>query len=303
MLFDIVFVAVIALQWLATFLLFLLKKPLVAPQPTGVHKFLKTTFFVYLLFLGVIILKLAHLVSLMYSLNHKVLSQDVFLRLLLYVAWQISAAALIFWLLMQLNLKKSYLNRFAISLSKKIFAALVFVNVWDSIGSIVLYLLLLSALLTTGLSGAPTTFLFQEPTGQWWILSGLLIILFVLFLSFWMLRKNISQQNLVLYGLSYLLLLVFSLFTVFRYRLVIFPEVGQVFTEFYLFLGVFFWVLLFVLSAVLFTLLFQLYRNKKYLKSELEFQFLIYHLSQLQLLSSSGLVLMVLIPVVFFIYF
>ncbi|MHB2156549.1 hypothetical protein ACX8XN_19425 [Calditrichota bacterium GD2] len=304
LLFDYLFIISIGWEWLAIFLLFLLKGRLIGKETEdNLKQKAWASALISGLFLGVIFFKMIHLAALAYPLQQKFLNHNLVVLLSVYFLWQLVVMALFFWLLMQLSLKKNYQYRVELSLTQKLFAGLILLAVWDIIGAVVLYWLLMSELsfIYAQMNSLPLA--ADEPSRQIWILLGLITSFVMALFANWLIKKSVKKNNLLLYGVSYLILTLFCLTVIFYYRGLVFPDVENLFNQFYLFWTAFVWIIIFLFGAIIFLLMIQMYYNKKYLKSGFQYRFLMYRMSQLHLVSEAGMALILLIPVIFFIYF
>ncbi len=303
MLFDYIFVIGFLLEWISVLLLFLLKSKLLTVKQQNASKSNHALSLLTIAFGLVIFLKLLHVLLFVFQFNHKSIESTLLLPITIYVLWHLMLAAFFFYLLIKFTFRNHFQDRFANALSKRIFAEMVFLAVWDIVVGLLIYLVLSGRLWLSQLKPYSLSVPFEEPIGQIpFLVVGLGLIL-VSIVSFFKIKKEATRFNLVFYSLSFLGLILFSLFTLLNYRFLIFPNFENLFNQFYLFLAVASWLIIFMLSVILFSLMIQLYVNKKYLKSGFQLQFLFFNLSRAHLLSETGMTLIVLMVVFFFIYF
>ena len=303
MLFDYFFIIGLLVEWVSVLLLFLLKSKLLTVKQQNTSKSNLALSLVTIAFGLVIIFKLLHVLLFVFQFNHKSIAPSLLLPITIYVLWHLILSAFFFYLLMKFTFKNHFQDRFVNALSKRIFAKMVFLAVWDMAGSLLIYLVLTGRLWLSQLKPYSLSFPFKEPLGEIPLLMVGLGLIIVSIVSFFKIKKEITRFNLIFYSLSFLGLILFSFFTLLNYRFLIFPYFENFFNQFYLFLAVASWLIIFLLSVILFSLMIQLYVNKKYLKSGFQLQFLFYNLSRAHLLGETGMTLIVLIVVFFFIYF
>ena len=300
--FDVVFIISVILEWFCIFILFLYKNVFTNPNfNSNTYRFAKSiTNFTF----GILLLiKIGQLILLVFPLNQLFLRKEITLHLMVYSLWQLLMISLIFYFLLQLNLSKNFQERFAVFLSRKAFAGLIFIAIWDLSGNILIYFLLSRYYFLNPYQLKRMTIEFLNPSWQTLILIGVIVLILAGILSYFMLKKEVNKMHLSIAGLSYLLLILFGLFTFYNYHYLILVDFENLFNQFYLFLVVLFWLIIFTISTISYLEMVHLYFRKKYLKSGFQFHYLFYHFAKLHLISATALALMISIPVIFFIYF
>ncbi len=299
MLFDYLFIVSLLLEWTTILFLFLVRNQLWnSKHRANLASNLSST-----LFSLVILFKILHVSLFIFNFDQKGLEANLLLPTTIYVLWQLILSALFFYLLMKFSFRHHFQERFAIALSKRTFAELVFISVWDLTGSLLIYLMLTSKFWLNQFHPVSISVPFNKPILQFPLLVMGVALLTVSFFSFFKLKKEVTRFSFLFYSSSYLALIFFSFFTFYQYRKLIFPGLESFFNQYYLFLAVLFWLIIFLVSVIVFGLMVQLHKNKKFLKSGFQFRFLFYNLSRLHLLSETGMTLFALLIVFFFIYF
>ncbi len=304
MLFDYAFLFVHFFEWVTLVLLFSGFNIFVQADDSHASFFKtllrKTVLFALLL---IVVAKILLVLLLIWPLQDKQISSLFLPPLTVFILWQLIFAFIFLYYTAILIFKPSFNERLQTSFGKKAFVGIVFTGIWDLLGSVVVYLFYLNALLQSKLVPGNLTITYTTPQRQWLVAAAVFLLLAVLLFVNRRLRKKQARRVLQIYVYLYILMLALCLFVWLYYAPLTIPTFAHLFNYFYLYLAVVLSLVLFFFSVLALLLLLKFFKHQSGMNNRFYLQYLTYHLLQIHGLTMFGLVIVSTVPFFFFIYY
>jgi hypothetical protein len=304
--FDYFFLSGIALDWLILALVIFARKFILPSSFSGKKKrfFLWIYRVFFILLILAFLVKIAFAATLAFPAHHKILSAHQALFLLLYLIWQILSATLILFFGGLLLLKDGFETGYESIWLEKTFFAMILFLLLDLFLSTVGYFLLLRSLLEHEMqSGSLRTLAVSGQSSSNWMILGLILSAIVYFIFYASLKRKIKKQVVAGFSVAYLLVLGFSIASLWAYRSAISPQLKYLWNHYLLswaFLG---WGIILFTGIFCLILMEILVSKRGKFKNALFYQYLFLRLGNLQALSVFGMILTTFVPVIFFLYY